>query len=78
MWTIQAFQSTRGVSGTGSDGDKQPTFAESAQTIIKQDGIRGLWRGLGPALILVINPVIQVGVVLWTEWTLIVWWWWWW
>lgn len=28
--------------------------------IIEKDGIKGLWRGIGPALVLVVNPVIQV------------------
>lgn len=39
-------------------------MVESAANIIKADGLTGLWRGLGPALILVINPVIQVGFSL--------------
>lgn len=31
-----------------------------AKGIIEKDGIKGLWRGIGPALVLVVNPVIQV------------------
>ena len=27
--------------------------------IIRQDGVLALWAGLGPALILVINPILQ-------------------
>lgn len=38
----------------------KPSALEAANDIIKKDGIKGLWRGIGPALILVINPVIQV------------------
>lgn len=57
MWTVQAYQSTRAVTGNADD---KPTAIQSAKAIIKQDGVKGLWRGLGPALILVINPVIQV------------------
>lgn len=33
---------------------------DAVQAILKKDGISGFWRGIGPALILVINPVIQV------------------
>lgn len=29
------------------------------QHILRKDGIAAFWRGIGPALVLVINPVIQ-------------------
>lgn len=62
VWTVQAYQSTRGV--TNESGKKEkPTAASALKAILKQDGIKGLWRGIGPALILVINPVIQVSLV---------------
>ncbi|EKD02911.1 peroxisomal membrane protein [Trichosporon asahii var. asahii CBS 8904] len=58
VWTVQAYQSTRGV--TNESGKKEkPTASSALKAILKQDGIKGLWRGIGPALILVINPVIQ-------------------
>ncbi|WWC60711.1 uncharacterized protein I303_103287 [Kwoniella dejecticola CBS 10117] len=38
---------------------KRPTIIEAAQEIYEKDGLKGFWRGIGPALILVINPVIQ-------------------
>jgi hypothetical protein len=58
---VQAYQSTRAVT-TNEKGEKAapPTAAQAVKEIVKQDGVKGLWRGLGPALILVINPVIQV------------------
>lgn len=60
VWTVQAYQSTRGV--TNESGKKEkPTASSALKAILKQDGVKGLWRGIGPALILVINPVIQVG-----------------
>ncbi|KAL7421549.1 hypothetical protein Q5752_003318 [Cryptotrichosporon argae] len=37
----------------------KPSAVESARAIVKADGVKGLWRGIGPALVLVINPVIQ-------------------
>jgi hypothetical protein len=55
---VQAYQSTHAV--TTADGKKKPmSAAQAVKEILKADGIKGLWRGLGPALILVINPVIQ-------------------
>ena len=39
---------------------KKLSFFETAQKIINKDGLGGLWAGIGPALTLVINPIIQV------------------
>jgi adenine nucleotide transporter 17 len=71
IWTVQTAQSTRAVTVTGAgagsaDGKVKkikPSAIEAARAIYKQDGIQGFWRGIGPALILVINPVIQVSPV---------------
>lgn len=63
IWTVQTAQSTRAVTihedGSGDLKKVKPSALEAAGEIIKKDGVKGLWRGLGPALILVINPVIQ-------------------
>lgn len=59
VWTVQAYQSTRGVTNEAGKKEK-PTAMSALKDILKQDGVKGLWRGIGPALILVINPVIQV------------------
>ena len=60
VWTIQAYQSTRAVANdAGEKGNTKPGAIQSAKEIIKKDGVKGLWRGLGPALVLVINPVVQ-------------------
>jgi adenine nucleotide transporter 17 len=32
---------------------------ESAQEIVREKGVKALWKGIGPSLILVINPVLQ-------------------
>src|SRR3984957_4161068 len=41
---------------------KKLTFKETVQKILAKDGLGALWRGVGPALILVINPVLQYTV----------------
>lgn len=35
------------------------TFIETIQHIVKTDGVTALWRGIAPALFLVINPILQ-------------------
>lgn len=35
---------------------------ETIYQILDKDGLRAFWRGIGPALVLVINPVIQYTV----------------
>jgi len=72
IWTVQTAQSTRAVTVNTSDPSSsnnkvkkiKPSAIEAARAIYKQDGIQGFWRGIGPALILVINPVIQVSTRL--------------
>ena len=65
IWTVQTAQSTKAVAAAepnSAPGAKPPKLSAvaAAREILKQDGVKGLWRGIGPALILVINPVIQV------------------
>lgn len=38
--------------------EKNPTIAATAENIIKEDGITGLWRGLKVSLVLTVNPSI--------------------
>jgi hypothetical protein len=38
---------------------KKLSFMETVQNILEKDGAGALWRGIGPALVLVINPVLQ-------------------
>jgi adenine nucleotide transporter 17 len=39
---------------------KKLSFMETAMNIINKSGVGALWSGIGPALVLVINPIIQV------------------
>jgi adenine nucleotide transporter 17 len=41
---------------------KRPNILETIRLILKKDGWTAFWRGIGPALALVINPVIQYTV----------------
>lgn len=41
---------------------KKPSTAEAALKIYKEEGVLGFFRGLLPALVLVINPIIQYTV----------------
>ncbi len=41
-------------------GNPAPTgFFDMAKIILKEEGILGFFKGLGPSLILVMNPIIQ-------------------
>lgn len=41
---------------------KSMNILETLRFILQKDGVTALWRGLGPALVLVSNPVIQYTV----------------
>ncbi|WVQ79808.1 hypothetical protein IAT38_001908 [Cryptococcus sp. DSM 104549] len=65
IWVVQTAQSTRAVTLPGTEDSEgvvrkvKPSGLQAAQEILKTDGIKGFWRGIGPALILVLNPIIQ-------------------
>lgn len=41
---------------------KKLSFLETISHILQKGGIKEFWRGLGPALVLVMNPVLQYTV----------------
>ena len=65
IWVVQTNQTVQ--SGTSSSPDsssnsnkpKKLGFFETVQFILRKGGISAFWRGIGPALILVSNPVLQ-------------------
>ncbi|TFK28766.1 peroxisomal membrane protein [Coprinopsis marcescibilis] len=64
IWVVQTSQAVRTM---GTDPNqpavvKKLGFLESAKNIIAKDGVAAFWRGIGPALILVMNPIIQYTV----------------
>jgi solute carrier family 25 (peroxisomal adenine nucleotide transporter), member 17 len=60
IWVINTRLTVKG-SHAGKERDKMG-IKEAALKIIKEERIVGLWRGIIPALVLVINPVIQYTV----------------
>lgn len=70
IWTIQTAQSTHAVKSLKAAKEQDAdgsvpvkkvklSMRDAALQILKNDGLAGFWRGIGPALVLVINPVIQ-------------------
>ncbi|KAG9009581.1 hypothetical protein FRB90_008278 [Tulasnella sp. 427] len=74
IWVIQTTQAVRTMEpSTPSSSDPSSTTSpapkprklgllESINHILENDGIAAFWRGIGPALALVVNPVIQYTV----------------
>ncbi|KAK2466190.1 hypothetical protein APHAL10511_001832 [Amanita phalloides] len=62
IWVIQTSQAVRTMSSGSSESKtvvRKLGFFETVQNILVKDGIGAFWRGVGPALVLVINPVLQ-------------------
>jgi len=68
IWVVQTSQAVRTMSEPTSDPSKQrvtiekQSFFETIKGILASDGASAFWRGIGPALVLVINPVLQYTV----------------
>jgi adenine nucleotide transporter 17 len=67
IWVIQTSQAVR-VEPSPSEASNshavpgRPSVLHTIQAVIAKDGLNGFFRGLGPALVLVINPVLQYTV----------------
>jgi len=67
IWVVQTSQAVR-IEVPSSDPtqarqvEKKLGFFETIQKILEKDGVGAFWRGIGPALVLVINPVLQYTV----------------
>lgn len=74
IWVIQTSQTVHSMpsedkTSASSSSDKPATspvkklnIIETINHILKSGGLKAFWRGIGPALILVINPVLQYTV----------------
>lgn len=64
IWVVQTSQAVHTMS---PDSNEKATimrlsFFETLKNLLAKEGLSALWRGIGPALILVINPIIQYTV----------------
>jgi len=66
IWVVQATQAVRTMPTNGDSTAVPPprklSMWETVQHIQRKDGIGAFWRGIGPALALVVNPIIQYTV----------------
>ncbi|KAJ7744460.1 mitochondrial carrier [Mycena maculata] len=68
IWVVQTSQAVHTLNQAEPSLDPtQPkvrklSMVETIQSILAKDGIQAFWRGIGPALVLVINPVLQYTV----------------
>ncbi|ORY36503.1 mitochondrial carrier [Rhizoclosmatium globosum] len=65
IWVVNLRQTVKKSSLDASDVSKKTKPLTTLQTIMKiykEEGITGFWKGIIPALILVINPIIQYTV----------------
>ncbi|KAJ7283681.1 mitochondrial carrier domain-containing protein [Mycena rebaudengoi] len=64
IWVVQTSQAVHTLNQ--NDGSKVVSkklgILETIQSILAKDGVQAFWRGIGPALVLVINPVLQYTV----------------
>ncbi|KAK7049544.1 hypothetical protein VNI00_005575 [Paramarasmius palmivorus] len=63
LWVIQTSQAVQTMDS--SPHQKTVTklgFIQAIHKVMEKSGIQGFWRGIGPALILTVNPVIQYTV----------------
>lgn len=61
IWVVQTSQAVRTMSSDSSERTtvKKLGFFETLNNLLAKEGPSALWRGIGPALILVMNPIIQ-------------------
>ena len=69
IWVVQTTQAVYSMSedkaaaqAQGSPPARRPGILQTVQHILRKDGPLAFWRGLGPALVLVMNPIIQYTV----------------
>lgn len=70
LWVIQTTQAVRTLPSTPAPSQapepqgpkKKLGFLATIRYILRTDGPAAFWRGIGPALVLVINPILQYTV----------------
>ena len=67
IWVIQTSQAIQSMSQSssaepGSPKPKRMGIIQTIKYILRKGGIGAFWRGIGPALVLVVNPMLQYTV----------------
>ncbi|KDQ64474.1 hypothetical protein JAAARDRAFT_28106 [Jaapia argillacea MUCL 33604] len=67
IWVVQTSQAIQTMQSSSESAQGRPALQklgtiQTIQQILRKDGLGAFWRGIGPALVLVINPVIQYTV----------------
>ncbi|KAI0677632.1 mitochondrial carrier [Trametes maxima] len=69
IWVVQTTQAVYSMNqpppadgAPPAEPARRPGILKTIQYILRKDGLVAFWRGLGPALVLVINPIIQYTV----------------
>ncbi|KAI0284873.1 mitochondrial carrier [Russula brevipes] len=66
VWVIQTAQTVSGMDGVSAETSTPPMkrlgLLATATRLLRTDGPAAFFRGLGPALVLVVNPVLQYTV----------------
>jgi len=61
IWVVQTTQAVQTPSGQTAAPERLGFF-DTVRSILTKDGPGAFWRGIGPALVLVVNPIIQYTV----------------
>lgn len=70
IWVVNTRQTVRVTQPDASAAEpgattkvvKRLSFLQTLNSVIEKDGVKALWKGIGPALVLVTNPVLQYTV----------------
>ena len=61
IWVVQTTQAvyTPPADTSGAPPPTRPGILQTVKHILDHNGVAAFWRGIGPALVLVVNPIIQ-------------------
>ncbi|KAG7096986.1 hypothetical protein E1B28_004381 [Marasmius oreades] len=62
LWVIQTTQAVQTMDSWSQRVVKKLGFFQAIKNILAKSRVQGFWRGIGPALVLTVNPIIQYTV----------------